>query len=853
MSAADVFVSSSPPRAARMDPCFVASSSPELPALSEIFSKNPKRPLLRSGSNATVLPPNALHTFTSAAKLLRDAPEVDIDTEKIPGSPSRKPKAVNGLAERLATDAQVIAHEEAPITIESSPREKPWQKFKSRTPTPERKQPQIPKGRVTKAITKDKPRKKPGQSRIETETVSKHFVAKGGEAQPADEEKFTEDAEPSLPSGNIEQAKSQNMASCSEPALQRRVDWTPPSTKNAILIASDSDHRELLSSVDKAVASKEVFQNLFDNYARKDDSASIPSGQQQQADFLKKRKRIELVSTTDEQDKQDKQDKQDAHDITLSDSPPSKPAPTKKKTRTITELATAPYTIPEPEFDLSAQSTRDSLLNYFDSGGEVKALVEHQSIIMSKNKEAVKPKKPKAKPRKKKNAGEAENPILLSPNSALKQSSNQDFLFGTSSQLVQEESPTTLRELQLAIQASNRDDDPFGESDSQGLWHAGARDNDGELMNVDVVDLVRTPALPEKHQNDSTPSNEEQFHVSDQAKSGDFIDIDDIAFDTPQTHKAAPNQQNSHIFQTQKPPTPPPSKRHIPTTAQVPVCNANIPRPTYETFTDAQLSRQLASYGFKPVKKRQAMIALLEQCWASKNPGAVSVPSQPMSTTASLTSPKKRDTKAPAPTTSDAEKPVKRRGRPKKTDEAVVATASKAATAPSKSKEGFPKRPRGRPKQPAREVEEIADSDSDPENEVLSPSPSPASSAEHIFSSPPPLDLDLSATEETDASLTLTPNTTDAQQATLFTLITRAVTTAPRSSSHEEPSWHERMLLYDPVVLEDLAAWLNAGQLARVGWDGPEVAPADVKRWCEARSVVCLWRVNMRGKERKRC
>ncbi|RYP55732.1 hypothetical protein DL771_012473 [Monosporascus sp. 5C6A] len=849
MSAADVFMSSSPPRAARMDPCFVASSSPELPSLSEIYSKNPKRPLLRSGSNATALPSNALHTFTSAANLLRDAPEIDVDTEKIPRSPSRKPKTITALAERSAADAQVAVQEEAPITIESSPREKPWQKFKSRTPTPEKKHPQISKGRVTKAITKDKSRKKPGQSRIEAGTVSRHFAAKGREAQPTDEEKFPEDGEPSLPSNNIEQAKSQNMTSCSEPALQRRVDWTPPSAKNAILIASDSDHRELLSSAEKAVASKEVFQNLFDNYARKDDSASISSGQQQQAGFLKKRKRIELVSTTHEQNKQGEQD---THDIPVSKVPPPKPAPTKKKTRTITELATAPYTIPEPEFDLSAQSTRDSLLNYFDSGGEVKALVEHQSIIMSKKQEAVKPKKPKPKPRKKKNAGGADNPILLSPNSALKQSSNQDFVFGTSSQLVQEESPTTLKELQLAIQASNRDDGPFGESDSQGLWHAGARDNDGELMNVDVVDLVRTPALPEKHQNDYTPSNEEQFHVSDQAKSEDFIDIDDIAFETPQTQKAAPNQQNSHLFQTQKPPTPPPSKPHVPTTAQVPVGDANIPRPTYETFTDAQLSRQLASYGFKPVKKRQAMIALLEQCWASKNPGAVSVPSQSMSTTANLTSSKKKDTKAPAPTTSDAEKHVKRRGRPKKTDEAAVASTSKAATEPSKSKEGSPRRPRGRPKQPARKVEEIADSDSDPENDVLSPSPSPASSAERIFLSPPPLDLDLSATEETDASLTLTPNPTDAQQATLFTLITRAVTTAPRSSSDEEPSWHERMLLYDPVVLEDLAAWLNAGQLARVGWEGPEVAPADVKRWCEARSVVCLWRVNTRGKERKR-
>jgi hypothetical protein len=59
------------------------------------------------------------------------------------------------------------------------------------------------------------------------------------------------------------------------------------------------------------------------------------------------------------------------------------------------------------------------------------------------------------------------------------------------------------------------------------------------------------------------------------------------------------------------------------------------------------------------------------------------------------------------------------------------------------------------------------------------------------------------------------------------------------------------MLLYDPVVLEDLAAWLNTGELTRLGYD-EEVSPAEVKRWCESRSVICLWKVNLRGKERKR-
>jgi hypothetical protein len=59
------------------------------------------------------------------------------------------------------------------------------------------------------------------------------------------------------------------------------------------------------------------------------------------------------------------------------------------------------------------------------------------------------------------------------------------------------------------------------------------------------------------------------------------------------------------------------------------------------------------------------------------------------------------------------------------------------------------------------------------------------------------------------------------------------------------------MLLYDPIIVEDLTLWLNLGQLGKVGHDG-EVSPAAVKKWCESRSICCLWKVNLRGKERKR-
>ena len=91
---------------------------------------------------------------------------------------------------------------------------------------------------------------------------------------------------------------------------------------------------------------------------------------------------------------------------------------------------------------------------------------------------------------------------------------------------------------------------------------------------------------------------------------------------------------------------------------------------------------------------------------------------------------------------------------------------------------------------------------------------------------------------------------TDAQL-TVFQAITRAVTTAPRSRDAARPSWHEKVLMYDPVVTEDLAAWLNEGQLDRVGFDS-EVDADEVKRWCASKSVCCMGRATTRGKERKR-
>ncbi|KAI1768116.1 hypothetical protein GGR53DRAFT_479110 [Hypoxylon sp. FL1150] len=812
MSAAEVLMSS--PRPSRLDP-YVMSSSPSLPSLSDIISSRPQKPSLESGSRAATIPEGARTTFMSAASILRDAPEIDIETEKVSNSPPRKPKTTKARKKKSPTPETTSAHTDSPILIDSSPKEKPWQKYKGKKEAPKSNKPGVPKARVTKPNTKRKLKENP-------ETVSRHFAAKESLAKPA-EEKAEEKADKGKAVAKLEDEYVASGSSLSESALRRRDNWTPPPADSPLLIGPESDNRELHSSSIDRVRSKDVFNTLLDEYGRKDGPSSITT-EQLQVDVLKKRKLIELVST------------RNGSEQGPIDTSPVKVVNAKKKTRTITELAMAPYMMPiGPELDLAGPSTKESLLNYFDSDGAVKALVEHQTAVMSQKNDKAKIPKAATKPKRKKKAGTANNPILLSPNSALKQSSNQDFVFGTSSQLVREDSPSMLRDLQSAIQASNQaDSDPFVDSDSQGLWHAGARDVDGDLMNLDDVELVAdSPSLPRRG---ARPSRKEFVDIHDILKSSE---LDESATTAP--------PENSHFFQSQVVPNTQPSRAEdrVPVDPE-PAVETTNPRPDYESLTDVQLARQIASYGFKPVKKRQAMIALLDQCWASKSSVATTNQSRPLSTSSTMDAPKKKQ-QAAAP---ESEQPPKRRGRPRK--QSTVETSSTTTKAPA-PEEASPKRaPRGRPKASASKAVEIADSDL--EELVSSSSRASSPDGDRIFSSPPAVDLSL--TEDADLSLLATTTTSSSssatdQQADLFRHITKAVTMAPPSRDPARPSWHEKMLLYDPIVLEDLAAWLNGGALGEVGYDG-EASAADVKRWCESKSVICLWQKNLRGKERKR-
>lgn len=949
MTSPDVF-RSSPMRALRCEPLIVGSSSPDLPSVQDLVSQIPRRPPIRSGSKANPIPAGATSTFTSAKehwKAAQATAENDTSALAIEAAPENAPKTRK--PRRWKKTSKTANDGDASATAEPSTMGQPWKKSK---PSPDsktaREEPDLIASEQTlrqdTAIAKKAVKK--------TGTMSRHFQNRQG--RPVRDQTVKANKEESLHL---------------DPAPSRRVDWTPPPAKQKAIVQVDSEGA-VLNDVNSSATNDEpaaVFKSLLEDYGCNEqlprDAVTISD---EDSSFLKKRKLIELVN---------------AGDASRSASPAPEKSPTKqkapkKKPRTITGLATAAYRPATQAEPAPQESVPNSGVGRVGSG-------------TASNKDKTKPQGRKTAARKSKKKPPPPKPILLSPGAALKEVSRQDFVFGTSSQLAREQSPSLLRDIQAAIQNSTEieignfttplNSDVIEPAEQrQKLWEVAARDVDGQLFDAEIINLVddspqRLPAAdsndpfgyfkaegelqpavngtPSPHGNsfetlsDILPSPTQKKHKETvescprntqteaqrpmERRYGDsFETLSDIlpspAKQPPeiidggapfsssqisvstdiQRHDNTTSASKTQKLPSQTPaagaPQPPP-----PTSEDKPQGDAS--RPKYELYTDAQLSKEITSYGFKPVKRRTAMIALLDQCRQSKNhsgpafartittsagPSGDSATNTPAN--ASPKRPRGRPRKnssglpvsqEPPPSAQATETPRRPRGRPRKDSTSSRGTAS-SRTEPPPSAQPLepPKRPRGRPRKdstkPSRAsspvkakakasgkapkkvvpphpstpprgprapktVVEIPDSASENESDMFaSPTPSP----EQTFSPPPEVDLSVSLGEDTELSLTMTP---DDKQAALFTQITEAVTSAPRSTDPTNPSWYEKMLLYDPIVLEDLALWLNSGQLTRVGYDG-EISPGEVKKWCESKSICCLWRVNLRGKERKR-
>lgn len=679
-----------------------------------------------------------------------------------------------------------------------------------------------------------------------------------------------------------------------EQAPARRLDWTPPAQKTVVNIDSDSSVFKKLGS-SEADQPLPVFKNLVGGYACVEESSESACRTAQASDedssFLKKRKRIELLPT------------KGADSAAAPEKSPTKKPPKKKKPRTITELATAAYRVPsQPNPEPPSGSILDHFSTTNDTGTAAEAQPNNAKGKGKQRRKTTKAPKKKVPPK----------PVLLSPGAALAQVANQDFVFGTSSQLAREESPTVLRDLQAALRQSNQNDDmdftiPIHsdgiepQQQRSKLWNAAARDAEGDLFDVEVINLTEDTSLLPEDDAEANPfgydmgGDQSVITIDSHVPSDPIPDVElpEIVASPGERAMHAP-EGGSHYFSdsdlsvsTNIAPSGPEQGQVLDEALaarteegeklaepELPPHPPGPPRPNYEGFTDLRLAKEIKKFGFKPIKRRSAMIALLDQCWQSKarlgqasfhttHTTAKSPSAKPKVTKSTKTktspkaasSPKKSKGKArnspsalepqePPPSAQAPETPKRRPGRPRKDSLSSLSSI----TSPSKRKSASPSKRnvkssrQGKASQTS--VIEIPDSE-DNGSDFAS---SPLSNLEQTFSSPPRLDMPLTTNDGTESALTATQ--TD-EEVALFEHITNAVRSAPRTTNPQEPSWYEKILLYEPIVLEDLATWLNTGELSRAGYDG-EVNPNDVKKWCESKSVCCVARISLRGKERKR-
>lgn len=586
-------------------------------------------------------------------------------------------------------------------------------------------------------------------------------------------------------------------------------------------------------------------------------------------------------------------------DVSAAQHRNEKPKSQRKKVKTITAHATARYIPVLEEEDRT-------LLRYFERNEE------------QTTEEASKAPKRKAPAKKRSNGvvkSKAPKRIILSPEAATRSLADQEILFGTCSQLEGNDSPTFVKETQKALLASEsfmstESSNLSGQTavsttskvlrftSSRGLWSVAARDSDGFVVQPEILDMVDSPDVSSARQTISQ-ANPDRVDGPQETKD-DSLEI--ATNSNVQSKPASIRQQNQEQLVSERESSVPLelAKPVNHREATVAVKEPSVPppeMPRYSGFTDAELRKQIASYGFKPVKGRNKMIALLEKCWKSMHPTVEKVQEEESRESYShgLEQTEKAKTKSGDSTKSADQATVTvgsqtrassrqaNKGEQQQSDKPISRGRSKKAqTASSGRSKGKKKKGASEtenlkgtttaPPSAAIVVEEIEDS----EEEVI-PSPtriqqqqqsryfsSNANARHRSTTTPalPPLPLSSSPSpspgntpkRSTTTSTTTIHNTNhndddhgdDNQLPNLFTQITEAIRAQPRMPSggpgqKRRPTWHEKILLYDPIVVEDLATWLNTEGLGLIGEDR-EVSAGLVREWCESKGICCCHR-----------
>ena len=528
------------------------------------------------------------------------------------------------------------------------------------------------------------------------------------------------------------------------------------------------------------------------------------------------------------------------------------------------------------------------MLDYFEALADPQNL-GRSSCLQVNGKGAVSPElqnEPDKKMKKKKaTSSKAANhsQTVHAPERALRALESQDLLFGTSSQLVREESPTLLREVQQAMKESEASIEvhqaslvntsspsivPTSFQPPRRLWEAAARDADGSLLELKIIDLSQSPESQNTTSNSTLIEPLKASCVNTlPVDEGRWLDIESL--NTPLPAKSTSEmlciESEVGVIEPvqimprsvaegalrERPGIKSPIKKRAKTLA-----GDGMPSmPDFAAYAQTKLERTVASYGFKPMKNRKRMIELVQRCWESKV--KLKLQSLPQNAHVPALDPKSSEPQTKKASPETVGKELSSKAKPK-------TTYSSNGMEEGETCQKVPKT-RGRPRKIQPVLTVAAGTEGEPtEMQYFTAPNADVTGPRQVLEIPQGLKLgtlqDQASPSNAPTTRTIPPpeeairdiqNTLPSNEQVLSDKITEAITTFPSSSNSLTLTWHEKILIYDPIVLEDLTTWLNTVGLERVGVD-EEVWPALVRDWCEARSVCCLWKANLRGGERKR-
>ena len=619
-----------------------------------------------------------------------------------------------------------------------------------------------------------------------------------------------------------------------EAALKRRKGWTPPPEVRDN--GSPTKDDGFLNPEQESDTSFRNISSFLSDYGCEADNSVRPLASNNYEGITTKRRKVELLAS--------------GHcSGPKMTKPPQKKLP--KKQPTITGKATAPF-IPEDNQQTTGLTQYFSLLTPDSSDHSNKGPVPNKRNL-NKNSNALGTKKKLTRKRTAKvnESNVKYKPVLLPPKEAVASANEQPFIFGTSSQLARDHSPTMIRDIQRAIADSeaNQCDEALSSealtrqtggrmAGTKKLWTAAARDLNDEVQVPDST-LSALPDIKNNHtvvdmDDDTLEQNGRGDTVPDiqlpnlQPNLRHGIDSSDLSIPRCLAD-ASTKVRRSSISPVKKSR----NKQELDDTM-----------PKYQGFSQTELGKEVARFGFKPIRKREEMIALLQRCWESTHRTALGNLGP------------NRSLHGQGEKTINTGGHVLEKGMQKKPRRRVkvgVVDDTGMTIDQVETAENSPKtrgRPRKKPSIEGPTKGTLSATANAAKGKKCASSKNSASSASSTLMSE---NVASTSAHETDskpsevASKPLYQTDPDA----MLLKITEAITSEQPTHDPDNLSFFEKVLIYQPIVIEDLTTWLNTKALSMVGVD-EEIPSGLVKAWCEGRSVCCLWRETLRGGKRVR-